>query len=230
MDASDVGEVLQRPESSLEEELFKMRDFMLRVSAVAGQADVTFTAAERRQILEEIIKQPVYDADGLPVKSKIPEEFLEEMDDDHDAGQEDDDDDGDDTLADEVLSSDDCPQHPVSRETNEEAADNEDAVMVSGSALREEINEITKFKGVELTEAVKELVDTLSGEINQRGRRLEVARAHIGASLVPDEKNVSRLSLYERPARLGSSSLPERSLPGAGVAPGQVVPARLRWM
>jgi hypothetical protein len=183
--AGDVGEVLRRPESSLEEELFKQRDFVLRVSALAGEdfSDITFTPAERRQILDAIIKQPVYDANGSPV----------EVMDDEDCSDEGQDEENDGVLANDV----DAMRHNA-EDANDEAADNEDPVVVPAEQLREEIGEITKFKGVELTEAVEELVDTLSSGINKRQHRLQVARAHIGACLIPDEKNVGRLTLYER--------------------------------
>jgi hypothetical protein len=139
--------------------MFQQRDFMLRVDALAGEdfSDITFTAAERREILTAIIKQPVYDADGFPAKSRIPSE-----------------------------------------DTNDAAADNEDAVVIPAAQLRKEIDQIAGAKRVDTNEAIEELADTLAAGIRTRPRRLEVARTHIGECLVPDEKNVNRLALYER--------------------------------
>jgi hypothetical protein len=168
----DVAEVLRRSESSLEEELFQMRDFVKRVSALAGDEleGISFTAAERRQILSEIIQQSSYDDDE-------------------------DGDDADDTseLADAV---DDGTGHD-GEDTNDETADNEDAVIIPAQ-LREEIEQIAKAKSVNTREAIEELADTLEVGIKKRQRRLQLARTHIGACLIPDERNVNRLALYER--------------------------------
>jgi hypothetical protein len=191
--AGDVGEVLRRSESSLEKEFSRMRDFMKRVNSLGGQdtSDITFMAAERRQILTAIVKQPTYNADGVSIKNKIPAELLAELDAAAaDSGDLEDDnsEDGDATF----LGAD-------SEDTNDKAVDNEDPVVVSGSQLWEEISEIAQFKGVEATEAIEELADTLALGIKKRQRQLAVARAHIGMNLIPlDEKTVARLALYER--------------------------------
>jgi len=213
--AGDVAEVLRRPES-LEEELFEMRDFMLRVSALADNdfTNITFTSTERRQILSAIIKQPTYDANGLPVKSKIPKEFLNGLSDDDGYG---DDDNDDDELAGDV--SDD------GEDINDAAADNEDAVVTAATQLRGEIEEITKFKGVNLTESLQELVDTLAGGIKERQRRLEVASTHIGLNLIPsDEKTVARLTNYQRQINADISRHLNSLLRSQALRSGQVVP------
>jgi hypothetical protein len=164
--ADDVAEVLRRSESSLAEELFGMRDFMKRVSALAGDdlGERTFTAAERRQILSAIIQQ----------------------------SNDDDDDDDDDDNVGEPTGHDGEP-------TDAAIADNEDAVIIIPAAqLREEIDQIAKACGRDINEAIEELADTLTAGIRTRQHRLEQARTHIGACLIPDERNVNRLALYER--------------------------------
>jgi hypothetical protein len=176
--AGDVSEMIGRSESSLGEEIFKQRDFMLRVKALAGEdfSDITFLAAERRVILTAIIKQPVYDTDGTPAKSRIPKKFLEGLDDSDGSGGDDDEED----LAGHVSD------------------EGEDTGDVSAAQLRKEIDQIAGVKRVDTNEAIEELANTLSAGIRERQRRLEVARTHIGGCLVPDEKNVNRLALYER--------------------------------
>jgi hypothetical protein len=121
--ADVVAEVLRRSESSLAEELFGMRDFMLRVSALAGTdlSDITFTAGERRQILSAIIQQSSDDDE---------EEDSENME---ATGEFVDDEDGDTTGHDGA-------------DTNDEAADNEDPVIIPAAQLREEIEQITTAK------------------------------------------------------------------------------------
>jgi hypothetical protein len=143
----DVSEVIHRSESSLGEEMFQQRDFMLRVDALAGEdfSDITFTAAERRKILTAIIKQPVYDADGSPTKIRIPKKFLEGLDAGDGFSGEDDDDDQDDDLVGYV--SDD------GEDTNDVAADNEDAVVILAAQLRKEIDQIAGAKCVDTNEA-----------------------------------------------------------------------------
>jgi hypothetical protein len=181
--AGDVSEVIGRSESSLGEEMFEQRDFMLRVKALAGKdfSDITFLAAERRQILTAIIKQPVYDADGLPAKSRIAQELLEGLDEGDGFSEEDDCESG----HEEDLAGQGC----------DEGADTGD---VSAAQLRKEINQIAEAKCVDTNEAIEELAAALASGIRERQRRLEVARTHIGCCLVPDEKNVNRLALYER--------------------------------
>ena len=191
--ACDVGEVLRRSESSLEKEFSRMRDFMKRVNALGGRdtSDITFMAAERRQILSAIAKQPTYNAGGVPVKTKIPAELLAELDAAAAESGDLEDDNSEDGNA--------IFLRPDGEDANDETVDNEDPVVVSGSQLWEEISEIAQFKGVEATEAIEELVDTLALGIKKRRRQLAVARTHIGMNLIPlDEKTVARLALYER--------------------------------
>ena len=59
----NISEVIGRSESSLGEEIFKQCHFMLRAKALTGEdfSDISFSTAERREILTAIIKQPVYD-------------------------------------------------------------------------------------------------------------------------------------------------------------------------
>ena len=187
----DIKKVIRRSESSLGEEMFQQRDFMLRVNALAGEdfSDITFTAAERREILTAIITQPVYDSDGLPAKSRIFIKFLEGLD-DGDGSNGDDDDDQDDDLAGYVSDEDEG--------TNDPALDNKDAVVVAAEQLRKEIEQIAGAKRVDTNEAIEELADTLAAGIRKRQCRLDVARTHICACLVPDERNVNRLCVYER--------------------------------
>ena len=173
--ADVVAEVLRRSESSLAEELFGMRDFMLRVSALAGTdlSDITFTAVERRQILSAIIQQSSDDDE---------EEDSENME---ATGEFVDDEDGDTTGHDGA-------------DTNDEAADNEDPVIIPAAQLREEIEQITTAKGLDVHASIEVLVAGVDNGIKQRQRRLQLARTHIGVCLIPDERNVNRLALYER--------------------------------
>ena len=161
----DVGEVLRRTGSSLEEELFQKRDLMLRVSALGGEdfSDIAFTAVERRQILSAIIEQSSPRSD-------------EEEDEGEDEGE---------------LTGDDV-------DPDDAAVDNEDTVIIPAAQLREEIEQLVGGRQVAARKAIQGLVGTLAEEITNRGRRLKLARTNIGVCLVPDEKNVNRLALYER--------------------------------
>jgi hypothetical protein len=156
-----IAEVLRRSESSLAEELFQMRDFMLRVSALAGTdlSDIAFTGLERREILTAAIQQSRDDQDD--------EEASEDMD---DAGEP----------------------------TGQDGADNEDAVIIPAVQLRDEIEQIATAKGLDVRASIEVLAEGLASGLRQRQRRLELARTHIGACLIPDERNVNRLGAYER--------------------------------
>jgi len=181
--AEDVAEVLRRSESSIAEELFQMRDFMLRVRVLATDngEGVAFTALECRQILSSIIEQSQSDCD--------------DDDAENDANG---DDDGEPANA--------VQQDPAGRDgedIDDVALNNEQAIVIPAAQLREEIEQIAGAGGVNIKEAIGELANTLSVGIRSRQRRLEAARTHIGACLIPDERNVNRLAIYERgPARL----------------------------
>jgi hypothetical protein len=174
--ADDVTEVLQCSEASLAEELCQMRDLATRVSALASNGEgVTFTAAERRQVLSAVIEQ-------FPDEDEAEEEDVGEGE---DAATEDDSKGG----RAETTSEDD---------PNDDVADNEDPVIVPAAQLREEIGQLAAARGLDLYTAARRLVQELSGEIENRQHRQQLARRHIGISLVPDERNVNRLALYER--------------------------------
>jgi hypothetical protein len=176
--ATDVAEVLARSEANLEEELSQMRELLTRVSALSTDGDgITFTVLERRQILSAIIEQPLYDTD-----------------------QEDRDDDGKDGNAQE-------DSEPVKTETADSAdsrdspdpSDSDDSPeSIRAAVLREEIKQIARAKGERPTDAIASFVSELEESIRIRGRRLKLARTHIGISLIPDERNVNRLAIYER--------------------------------
>jgi hypothetical protein len=167
--ASDVAEVLSRSEANLEAELIQIRDLATRVSALSHDGEgVTFSAAERRQVLSAIIEQSDCSIEG------------DEGDCESDAEEGD-----NDELASEA-------------DTNDDDADNEDVVIIPSAQLREEIGQITTAKGTDPNEAIGELVGTMVEGIKNRQRRLELARTHIGVCLIPDERNVGRLALYER--------------------------------
>ncbi len=172
---SDVAEVLARSQSSLEAELCQMRDLAARVSALSSDGDgVSFTAAERRQVLSAIIEQPADDIDES-----------EDGDEDEDYAAEPDSEGG--------------RAEPTSKvDTNDDDADNEDTVIISAAQLREEIGQITRTRGTTPGQAIQELAGMLAEGIKNRQRRLQLARTHIGVCLIPDERNVNRLALYER--------------------------------
>jgi hypothetical protein len=125
----------------------------------------------------------------MPAKSRIPKKFLEGLD-DGDGFSGDDDDDDDDDLAGNVSDE--------GQDTDDAALEGEDAVVVPAAQLRKEIDQIARAKRVDPNEAIEELENALAARIRQRQHRLEVARTHVGCCLVPDEKNVNRLALYER--------------------------------
>jgi hypothetical protein len=167
--AGDVAEVLERSQSSLEAELSRMRDLVTRVRALSKDGEgVTFTAIERRAVLSAIIEQSHGSID----------------DDEGDCESEEEEEDRDESVGE--------------TDTNGDAAQAEDVVIIPAVQLREEIGKITTAKGTDPNEAIRELADTMANEIKNRGRRLQLTRTHIGVCLVPDERNVSRLALYER--------------------------------
>jgi hypothetical protein len=168
--AGDVAEVLARSEASLEGELSRMRDLVPRIQSLSTDGDnVIFTAVERRQILSAIIEQ---------LSSRTGEGEDAEEDDSAE-------------LVDEEAVGDDA--EPISV-----AVGNEDAVTVSAVQLREELGQIAAANGWAPGEAIDELVTRLEESIRTRQHRLRLARTHIGACLIPDERNVNRLALYER--------------------------------
>jgi hypothetical protein len=172
--ADDVAEVLRRSEASVQEELSQVRALMERVSALAGNDldDISFTSVERRQVLSEIIQQ-LSNEDG--------------DEDNHDDA-------ADGELADAVGD----PTGHDDQDSNDEAADNEDSLIIPAVQLRDEIEQVVRAHGGTAQEAIEAFVGMLTGWIKQRQRRLRLARTHIGACLIPDERNVNRLALYER--------------------------------
>jgi hypothetical protein len=167
-----VAEVLRQSEDSFREELFPVQTLMEKVRGLASDdfSDITFTAAERRQVLSEIIQRSDCGGDS--------EEGGQ------DAGE----------LADNVA---DTTGHD-GEDTNDEVAENEDPVIVTAAQLREEVEQIATAQGSTTKEAIEVFVDTLANWIKKRQHRLQLARTHIGTCLIPDERNVNRLALYER--------------------------------
>jgi hypothetical protein len=175
--ADCVAEVLARSACELAEEFSQRGEFLLRIRALTTDngEGVAFTAIERRQILSGIIQQLTYD----------------------DEGEEEENNDVDDTGEDADVAQN--SKGHDSKQSNGDAADTlEESVVVAATQLREEIEAIAAAKGVDIKEAIQELADTLEEEIRRRQRRLEAARTHIGACLIPDERNVNRLAIYER--------------------------------
>jgi hypothetical protein len=185
-----VAEVLVRSACEFDEEFSRRRDFLLRIRALAGDNgdNVAFTAIERRQVLSAIIHQLSYDEHGLPIKGSLG--GLN--------GGEDEEDDDNHQSDEEELDSDAADILDKGEDIDDASADNKDPVIIPLAQLRDEIAQITTAKGVDTKEAIQELVNTLAATTTKRQRRLEAARTHIGACLIPDERTVNRLAIYER--------------------------------
>lgn len=164
----DVAEVLARSEDSLEQELFQMRDLATRISALLIDGDGVAFSAAERR----------------QILSTIIEQAT------HRIGE------GEDDAPD--AEEDDGGELASNMDTNEDAADSGETMIIPAAQLREEIEQIAGGKRVDAREAIRELAGALANEIKNRQHRLKLARTHIGVCLIPDEKNVNRLAVYER--------------------------------
>ena len=93
-----------------------------------------------------------------------------------------------------------CDKEDDEKELNdpEEQDKGVDCIEFSAAQIRHEVQTLAKAKGKDWEEALEVFLDSRAHRTRRRCRSLEIARQYIVYNLIPDERNVARLTLYQR--------------------------------